>query len=205
MLKTHAQLSAFLFYQWEALLKEVEKLAAMSKNYLKKRQFYKVNSHLQIWLISKACQSRNSCPLAMKASSTCSYAVTLSSQPGAPPLSVLPVLTGHLSSPPPHASSAFLDRPEYHSSVLIVCSSYSYLTITIKSPFRAVPCTLGTNKRALLYLVKFTFITVLWHFIMVEYVLSYLSSLLDGCQLCLNPTIDQWLSAILILLPVDMW
>lgn len=148
----------------------------MSKNYLKKRQFYKV-----IWLISKTCQSRNSCPLAVRASSTCSYAVTLSSEPCAPLLSVLPVLTGHLSSPLPHASSAFLDRPEYHSSVRIVCSSYSYLTITIKSPFRAVLCTLGTNKRALLYLVKFTFITVLWHFIMVEYVLSYLSSLLNGC------------------------
>lgn len=35
----------FDFYQWETLLKEVEKLAAMSKNYLKKRQFYKVNSY----------------------------------------------------------------------------------------------------------------------------------------------------------------
>lgn len=67
----------FDFYQWETLLKEVEKLTAMSKNYLKKRQFYKVNSYLQIWLISKTCQGRNSCPLAVKASSTCSYAAAL--------------------------------------------------------------------------------------------------------------------------------
>lgn len=71
-----------LIFIRETLLKELEKLAAIFKNYFKKRQFYKVNSYLQIWLISKTCQGRNyihrnSCSLAMKASSTCSYAVTL--------------------------------------------------------------------------------------------------------------------------------
>lgn len=115
------------------MLKEVEKFATMSKNYLKKRQFYKVNSYLQIWLISKTCQGRNSCPLAMKASFTCSYAVTEFLA-----LCTAAVSTAHagrlcvvwpsqLSTP--HASSAFLDHPEYHSSVLIVLHTHTLLLL----------------------------------------------------------------------------
>lgn len=131
----------FHFYQWKTLLKEVEKLAAMSKNYLKKRQFYKVNSYLQIRLISKTCEGRNSCPLAMKASSTCSYAVTLrllsrvhsccrTTHAGRLCVTCVAISALHYLMP----SSAFLDRSKYHSycsslsrlesSVLTVCSWY---------------------------------------------------------------------------------
>lgn len=129
----------FDFYQWETLLKELEKLAAIFKNYLKKRQFYKVNSYLQIWLISKTCQGRNyihrnSCSLAMKASSTCSYAVTLRLLSlvhrccqYCPRQPALCYLFGHLSSPLPYALICL----PWPSWVSFICSSLRRLEMSV--------------------------------------------------------------------------